>query len=579
MTRDANKVLKDQGPRTDPVASVTPFETAMNIRSIKQVYALDKSNPDRQGYIDALHAELGSMIKMGVFRKIDTSILNIPESNIGRSMLLFVKKYKADGSFDKYKCRMVFRGDRWIDHYKNKTYAGTVLTDSVHMMFALMAAEDMEYIKADAKTAFLHADVPAGQHIYMYRPPGLTDAEMDHIVELKKTLYGLPMAPAQFRLHSENVLKCIGFVPLISDPRIYKRLYGDKYAYVTVHVDDFGIFTPSKTIQQDILQSLSQTYDLVVSDDEYLGITVTRDRAQRKVTLTQTTDVIDLAEKHNISIHDKHPITPMTDVCRPDASDTNKLLASKEIQKYQSVVGALLYLATHTRPDILYATNMASRHTKAPTMFDSEAALRILKYLVGTRELGLCFQSKEGIVLYGTVDASYGMHADRKSHTGITLHIGEDSGSFLTRSKKQTVLADSSTVAEYIAAHSAAKEVQWARSLLEELGYKQLEPTVLYEDNKSTIHMINNESHTQKTKHVDIRYQYIREAVKNQVLTMVHKDTENMTSDIETKPAPPRTFLHLRPQLLGMNSTINMYPQCMEELIDSLSRGDHFCDD
>jgi ribosomal protein L30/L7E len=212
-------------------------------------------------------------------------------------------------------------------------------------------------------------------------------------------------------------------------------------------------------------------------------------------------------------------------------------------------------------------------------MFDSEAALRILKYLVGTRELGLCFHSKEGIVLYGTVDASYGMHADRKSHTGITLHIGEDSGSFLTRSKKQTVLADSSTVAEYIAAHSAAKEVQWARSLLEELGYKQLEPTVLYEDNKSTIHMINNESHTQKTKHVDIRYQYIREAVKNQVLTMVHKDTENMTSDIETKPAPPRTFLHLRPQLLGMHSTINMYPHCMEELIDSLSRGDHFCDD
>ena len=103
------------------------------------------------------------------------------------------------------------------------------------------------------------------------------------------------------------------------------------------------------------------------------------------------------------------------------------------------------------------------------------------------------------------MDASYGSHDDRKSLSACTLHIGRDSGSFLSRSKKQTITADSSTVAEFIAAHLATKEIMWARTLLAELGYPQINPTILYEDNMSTIAMINNECNSQKTKHVDIK--------------------------------------------------------------------------
>eukprot|EP01031_Cornospumella_fuschlensis_P031801 gene31801-38441_t len=176
---------------------------------------------------------------------------------------------------------------------------------------------------------------------------------------------------------------------------------------------------------------------------------------------------------------------------------------------------------------------------------------RILQYVAGTPTLGLTFQSSEGIKLYATVDASYGNHTDRKSHTGVTLHIGRTSGSFLSRSKKQTITADSSTVAEFVATHVAAKEIMWVRSLLSELGYPQVGPTILFEDNKSTIHMINNDSHTQKTKHVDIRYHLIREQIQNQVISMEHLSTREMTSDMLTKALPPAPYLHLRPQLLG----------------------------
>ena len=112
---------------------------------------------------------------------------------------------------------------------------------------------------------------------------------------------------------------------------------------------------------------------------------------------------------------------------------------------------------------------------------------RILQYRAGTPDHGLAFDSKKSIVLYATVDASYEWYDDRKTHSACNLHIGRQSASFLSRSKEQTVTADSSTVAELITAHLATKEILWFGILLVELGYPQLYPTILQEGNMSTI--------------------------------------------------------------------------------------------
>ena len=171
--------------------------------------------------------------------------------------------------------------------------------------------------------------------------------------------------------------------------------------------------------------------------------------------------------------------------------------------------------------------------------------------------MGLTFSSQEGVVLYSTVDASYGNHDDSKSHSGCTLHIGRNSGSFLTRSKKQTITADSSTVAEFIAAHLATKEIMWARAMLAELGYPQLNPTILYEDNMSTIAMIKNDCNSQKTKHLAIKYNLVREQVQLKHSRMTHLPTKDTTSDMLTKALVPTPFLNLRTKLLGMYSHIS----------------------
>ena len=114
----------------------------------------------------------------------------------------------------------------------------------------------------------------------------------------------------------------------------------------------------------------------------------------------------------------------------------------------------------------------------------------MLGYLVNTSEIGLVLGGLRGVRLYAIVDASCGTHEDRKPHSGCTLHIGEGSRAFMSRSKKQRVTADTSTVAEFIATHLVAKERMWARSLLEVMEYTQSDPAVLGEDNLSTITMI-----------------------------------------------------------------------------------------
>ena len=427
------------------------------------------------------------------------------------------------------------------------------MSKTVRAMLAVAATEDMELGCLDVKTAFLYGDVPEAQFIYMRRPSGLTDADMPAIIRLHKCIYGMAHAPATFRAHSDGVLRSMGLAPTISDPRLYVRIYDDgTKVYVAVHVDDFGIAASTVAQKTETMAAIRSAYNCTESDlGFYLGMKLVRDRVRRTITISQPGYLEDLREEYGIT-STQCPMTPMVDKMREPESESNPALDKAGIQLYQSKVGAILWPAMGSRPEVQFATNTHARYTKSPLRGDMDTLDRVLDYLVNTPELGLVLGGHGGVILYATVDASYGTHADRKSHTGCTLHIGKGSGAFMARSKKQTVTADSSTVAEFIATHLAAKEIMWARTLLEEMGHPQLEPTTLGEDNMSTIAMINNDCNGQKTKHIEIRFNLIREQVQKLVIQLEHLRTQDMVSDILTKPLDPKPFLHLRSKLLGM---------------------------
>jgi len=250
--------------------------------------ALD--NPDRQGFIDAEKTEIQSILNMGTYNPNETLPNPIDKTLLGNSKFVYTKKFHPDGKFDKYKARLVFRGDKWYDVYNNKTYAGTVMTESVRLLLAIAAAEDLELESADVNSAFLYGEIPSTQSIYMKRPSGLTDVDMPPVVRLLKSIYGLPMASAKFRVHSDQTLKRMGFNPTISDPRIYVKFYSDgNKAYISVHVDDLGIAASNQTIMNDIKSDLLKVYKLNFNTEfnYYLGMLIERDRKNNTIKVSK----------------------------------------------------------------------------------------------------------------------------------------------------------------------------------------------------------------------------------------------------------------------------------------------------
>jgi hypothetical protein len=193
-------------------------------RPMRELYKLDDLDPDKQGYLTALQSELDSLRTRNVYNSSDNvDIVNIPQNKIGTTKLIFSKKLHPDGTFDKYKCRLVFRGDRWVDFINNKTYSGTVRSETVRLLFSILAETDYEFQSADVRTAFLYGEVHTNQDIYMSRPTGFTDENMPSVIRLLKCLYGLPMASAMFKEHCNKVLIDMGSRATISDPGLYLK--------------------------------------------------------------------------------------------------------------------------------------------------------------------------------------------------------------------------------------------------------------------------------------------------------------------------------------------------------------------
>ena len=129
-------------------------------RTFAEVLSMPVSHPDRAGLIMSTNADIKSSRDMGTYDPVEVlDKAQMKLSKIGMSKIVFTKKYHPDGSFDKYKSRIVFRGDRWYDLYANKIYSGTVMSETVRLMLSVAATEDMEIQSLDVKTAFLYGDV------------------------------------------------------------------------------------------------------------------------------------------------------------------------------------------------------------------------------------------------------------------------------------------------------------------------------------------------------------------------------------------------------------------------------------
>jgi hypothetical protein len=272
------------------------------------------------------------------------------------------------------------------------------------------------------------------------------------------------------------------------------------------------------------------------------------------IEITHHADSISISQKVYIdSILRKYKMENANPVSTP--LDPNTKLTPNEdgrepnrSNEYASLIGSLQYLTVATRPDIAYAVNRLAAYTANPSFDHYSAAKRVLRYLKGTRNLGITYHAHstrslgppDSNTYYGFSDAAFANADDRKSISGYVFL--SNGGAITWGSKKQTTIALSSTEAEYVALSEASREATWLRHLYGELGFIQREPILLLGDNDGSIAMAKNPQFHRRTKHVDIRWHWVRELVNDGLINITDCRDPDQTADIMTKQIPRPKF-------------------------------------
>ena len=230
-------------------------------------------------------------------------------------------------------------------------------------------------------------------------------------------------------------------------------------------------------------------------------------------------------------------------------STTEEFAAMRNIP-YHEAVGSLMYATLGTRPDICFSVQSVSRFNNKPGLSHWEAVKRVFRYLKGTRELWLGYRGKAKELL-GYVDADGSMSEDRKAISGYAFIV--NGGAVSWSAKRQELISLSTTESEYIAATYATKEALWLRTLISQLFGITLSATTLFSDNQSAIALAKEHQYHARTKHVDIRFHFIRWVIEDGKIRLVYCPTEEMVADVFTKALPSTKVKHFAIEL-GLNT-------------------------
>jgi hypothetical protein len=245
--------------------------------------------------------------------------------------------------------------------------------------------------------------------------------------------------------------------------------------------------------------------------------------------------------------------TPMAFGYKIDADLNGKPVDQK---RYRGMIGSLLYL-TASRPDIMFSTCVCARYQANPMESHVVAVKRIFKYLKGTPKLGLWYPAKSDFQLNAFTDSDYGgCKLDRKSTSGSCQFLGGRLVSWT--SKKQTCVSTSTAEAEYVAAASCCSQVIWMQTQLRDYGFK-ISQIPIFCDSTSAIAISHNPVHHSMTKHIDIRYHFLKDNIQKGHIELHFINTEDQIADVFTKALDETKFQYFLGRL-GMLNPDNIHP-------------------
>ncbi|WVZ52784.1 hypothetical protein U9M48_003806 [Paspalum notatum var. saurae] len=428
---------------------------------------------------------------------------------------VFKNKQGEDGMVVRNKARLVAHGfcqKEGIDY--EKTFAPVARLEAIRILLAFAASKGFKLQQMDVKSAFLNGFTE--EEVYVRQPPGFESARFpDQMYKLTKALYGLKQAPRAWYARLKSFLLKSGFVMGSVDKTLFLLSRGGDTLIVQIYVDDIIFAHMLFFLGLQIKQGLEGTF------------------------VHQAKFTRDILKKFNMG--DSKPMTtPMSTNTSLDADEDGEAVDQKE---FRGMIGSLLYL-TATRPDIQFAVCLCACYQASPRISHLQAVKRIFRYLKFTPELGLWYSSGSSLSLRGFSDAHHvGCRIDRKSTSGTCQLLGTSLVSWSSR--KQASVSLSTTEAEYIAAASCCSQLLWMKATLSDFGLRFGKIPLLV-DSTSAISVAKNPVLHSRTKHIDVRFHFLRDHYEKGDIDLIHVVSANQLADIFTKPLEFDTFARLR---------------------------------
>lgn len=473
------------------------------------------------------------------------TLVNLPAGQraIGLKWV-FKIKHNEHGDVTKYKARLVAKGyvqKKGIDF--EEVFAPVARMESVRLMLAVAAHRGWSVHHMDVKSAFLNGELE--EEVYVSQPPGFVAAEhKNKVLKLHRALYGLRQAPRAWNSKLDTSLLQLGFARSRNEHGLYTRDTQQSRLVVGIYVDDL-IITGESTEAIDVfkqeMKSLFRMSDLG-GLTYYLGIEVRQE--PNCIRLSQTSYAVKVLENAGLSTCNpsETPMEPRLKLLKD--SDSPQVDATK----YRSLIGSLRYLM-NTRPDLAFSVGYLSRFMQDPRQEHLVAMKRVLRYIAGTVNHGLVYNKMgEELSLTGYSDSDHGGDAnDGKSTTGVIFFLNECPVTW--QSQKQRVVALSSCEAEYIAGAVGACQGVWLKRLLADILGTNLASPVLKMDNMSALALSKNPVLHDRSKHIDLKYHYLRECAENGEVQLQFVRSEEQCADILTKALGKTKFQEFRKKI------------------------------
>jgi hypothetical protein len=442
------------------------------------------------------------------------------------------------------KARLVAKGYSQVEGLDfDETYAPVARLESIRILLAYATYHGFKLYQMDVKSAFLNGPIKEVE-----QPPVFEDSEYpNHVYKLSKALYGLKQAPRAWYESLRDFLITNGFKVGKANPTLFTKTVANDLFVCQIYFDDIIFGSTNKSTCEEFSRIMVQKFEMSMMGElrYFLGFQVKQ--LQKGTFISQTKYIQNILNKFGMK--DAKPIkTPMETNGHLDLDTGGKSVDQKV---YWSMIGSLLYLCA-SRPDIMFSVWMCARFQADPKEVHLRAMKRIMRYLVYTPKFGLWYPkvSTFDLIRYSDTDWA-GCKIDRKSTSRTCQFLGRSLVSWA--SKKQNSVDLSTAEAEYIVVGHCCVQLLWMRQTLRDYGYK-LSKVPLLCDNESAIRMAENPVEHSHTKHIDIRYHFLRDHQQRGDIEIAYVNTKDQLADIFTKPLDEKTFSELRNELNILDS-------------------------